>query len=87
MSIRQLNTDIVAPREGSVDRNIRYQKFSNINFVAPREGAWIEMEDFADESVFTCSRSPRGSVDRNTGIIQILIFIRVAPREGSVDRN
>ena len=80
---------LVAPREGSVDRNFQrgIPSFCQLH-VAPREGS-------VDRNVFIrfisdWSRvAPReGSVDRNKEALTMAKEkIEVAPREGSVDRN
>ena len=55
--------------------------------VAPRRGAWIEIQEASlyDNNCF--SRTPQGCVDRNLNLIMSLVLLLGRTPQGCVDRN
>ena len=78
----------VAPREGSVDRNLLHKTVLILQQQSlPARGAWIEIKVMLQEGERNLSLPARGAwIEMDTPLL-VSNVSKVAPREGSVDRN
>ena len=84
----EIKSNIVAPREGSVDRNWAEKTEYSVPQVAPREGSVDRNQFMAKEKAEAeWSLPARGAWIEMPMPLNRPAWCRVAPREGSVDRN